>query len=216
MFTGFGDEALLFYEGLEADNSRSYWTDQAERYERAVRAPMLALIAALEPEFGPMKFFRPQRDLRFSADKSPYKTTAAAVTRGEAGAASYYVQFSADGLMYAAGYYRTERDQVERYRLAVADDRIGGELARVVRDLEADGYELTGETLKRAPRGFDPDHPRVDLLRRKSIAAVRHEGVQEWVGTPECLDRIVAGWRRMRPLAEWLEQHVGPPDPRSP
>src|SRR4051812_30135425 len=100
-FAGFGDEALLFYEGLEADNSRTYWTDQAERYERAVRTPMLALIAALEPEFGPMKFFRPQRDLRFSADKSPYKTHAGAVTRGEDGAAARYVQLSADGLMYA-------------------------------------------------------------------------------------------------------------------
>src|SRR3712207_3723652 len=91
-FAGFPDEALSFYEGLEADNSRAYWADNAEVYDRAVRRPMLALIAAAEPEFGRMKFFRPQRDLRFSADKSPYKTHAGAVTGGEDGSGSHYVQ----------------------------------------------------------------------------------------------------------------------------
>jgi uncharacterized protein (TIGR02453 family) len=212
-FTGFPEEALLFYEGLEADNSRAYWTDHAETYERAVRAPMLALLAAVEPEFGPMKFFRPQRDLRFSADKSPYKTHAGAVSRTEDGSGSCYVQVSADGLMAAGGYYRMSKDQIDRYRAAVADEKVGPKLAKLVAALERDGFTIHGEQLKRAPRGVDPDHPRVDLLRRKGLAAFRDHGTPGWLGTPACLDAVVDAWRAIAPLNRWLEQHVGPPEP---
>jgi uncharacterized protein (TIGR02453 family) len=211
-FAGFPDEALDFYEGLEADNSRAYWADHAETYERAVRAPMLALIAAVEPEFGPVKFFRPQRDLRFSADKTPYKAHAGAVAHDDAGF-SFYVQISAAGLLVAGGYYRMSKDQLERYRAAVADDRTGPALAKVVAALEAGGYDLHGEELKRAPRGFDPDHPRAGLLRRKGIAAFLDHGTPEWLGTPAALDAVVTTWRGTAPLARWLSLHVGAPEP---
>ncbi|GJF06552.1 hypothetical protein PSD17_54990 [Pseudonocardia sp. D17] len=102
-FEGFGEGAVEFYDGLLADNSKAYWTDQRAVYESDVREPMLALLAALEPEFGgPGKVFRPYRDVRFSADKTPYKTHCGGYTP------PYYVQLSADGLMVAAGYYRME------------------------------------------------------------------------------------------------------------
>jgi uncharacterized protein (TIGR02453 family) len=211
-FGGFPDEALLFYEGLEADNSRAYWTDHAEVYDRAVRAPMLALIAAVEPEFGPLKFFRPQRDLRFSADKSPYKTHAAAVSQAAEGG-SYYVQVSAAGLMVAGGYYRMAKDQIDRYRAAVADDRAGADLAELVAGLERDEFTMHGEELRRVPRGYDADHPRADLLRRKGLAAFREHGTPDWLGTPECIDAVVRTWRRITPLGQWLGRHVGPPEP---
>ncbi|TAL12327.1 MAG: DUF2461 family protein, partial [Frankiales bacterium] len=78
MFEGFPEEALVFYEGLEADNTKAYWTDHKALYDRTVKAPMEALLAQLEPEFGPATFFRPYRDVRFSKDKTPYKTHAGA------------------------------------------------------------------------------------------------------------------------------------------
>jgi uncharacterized protein (TIGR02453 family) len=212
-FAGFPDEALLFYEGLEADNSRAYWADHADAYDRAVRLPMLALIAAVEPEFGPMKFFRPQRDLRFSADKSPYKTHAGAVSGNADGSGSRYVQVSAAGLMVAGGYYRMSKDQIERYRAAVTDDTAGPGLARIVRKLEKGGFSIHGEELKRVPRGFDPEHPRADLLRRKGLAAFRDHGTPEWLGTSQCLDAVVTTWREIAPLNAWLERHVGAPEP---
>ena len=98
-FTGFGDGAVEFYDGLAADNSKAYWTDQSEVYETHVRAPMQALLAELEAEFGTGKIFRPYRDVRFSQDKTPYKTHCGAI------AGSYYVQVGPDGLLAAAGYY---------------------------------------------------------------------------------------------------------------
>ena len=211
-FAGFPDEALLFYEGLEADNSRAYWSDHAEVYERAVRAPMLALIAAVDPEFGPMKFFRPQRDLRFSADKSPYKTHAGAVGQG-GDSGTHYVQVSAAGLLVACGYYRMAKDQLERYRAAVDDDTTGRRLATIVERLEADGFAMHGERLKRVPRGFDPGHPRADLLRHKGLAAFADLGSPDWLGTPAALDQVVGTWRRAETLGRWLVRHVGPPEP---
>ena len=78
-FTGFPDEGLLFYEGLEADNSKTYWTRSKDTYDSCVRAPMQALVDALAAEFGTAKLFRPYRDVRFSNDKTPYKTHQGAV-----------------------------------------------------------------------------------------------------------------------------------------
>ena len=128
-FGGFPERALIFFEGLEADNSKPYWTDNRAVYERDVRAPMLALLAELEDEFGPGKLFRPYRDVRFSRDKTPYKTNAAA-TVGD-----YYLSLSADGLFLGGGIYHPAPDQLDRMRRAVADDVQGAALERIVADL---------------------------------------------------------------------------------
>ena len=102
-FRGFPPEALTFYEGLEADNSKAYWTANKRIYEDCVRAPMEMLCESLQAEFGPMRIFRPYRDVRFSKDKSPYKTAIAAAGEGEGGT-GYYVMLSATGLYAGAGY----------------------------------------------------------------------------------------------------------------
>lgn len=209
-FSGFPDEALAFYEGLEADNSRTYWNDHQAIYLEAVKEPLLALLAELEAEFGTAKIFRPYRDVRFSKDKSPYKTTAAAVIHQSDGEGSLYLQFSAAGLMTGGGYYQMAPDQIARYRAAVADDRRGPELSAVVAALSSDGYSVGGEELKRVPRGFEPAHPRADLLRRKGIAAFREHGTPPWLATPQVLDIVARDWRTMGPLNEWLRRNVGP------
>ena len=73
-FRGWPVEAIEFFEGLEADNSKTYWQRNKEVYDSMVRVPMEELLAELGPEFGESRIFRPYRDIRFSADKSPYKT----------------------------------------------------------------------------------------------------------------------------------------------
>ena len=99
-FTGFPDEGLVFYEGLEADNSKTFWTAHKAEYDAFVRAPMLALLEGLGGEFGTAKMFRPYRDVRFSHDKTPYKThQGAVVTPDGRGTGSWYVQVSSDGLL---------------------------------------------------------------------------------------------------------------------
>jgi uncharacterized protein (TIGR02453 family) len=210
-FDGFPEEALDFYEGLEADNSKTYWQQHKTTYETCVRAPMQALLDALEPEFGPGKIFRPNRDLRFSADKSPYKTHCGAVLSDHSGQAGGYVQLSAAGLLVAGGYYSTGPDQVERYRRAVADDVPGSRLERIVADLRAAGHEISGHRLK-SVRGYPKDHPRIDLLVHRTLYARHSWKPEPWLSTPAVLDAVRDAWHAFQPLNDWLADHVGPSD----
>lgn len=208
-FSGFGERLIDFYEGLEADNSKAYWTDHKPVYDEQVHGPMVQLLAELEDEFGPGKVFRPYRDVRFSRDKTPYKTWCGGVVEDRRGD-GFYVQVGAEGLLVASGYWDTRSDQVERYRSAVADDRRGGELTAILGRLAGQGFTTEGHRLKRPPRGFDAEHPRVELAKHKTLYGARRWPPDEVLHTPECLDRVRDGWRAVRPLSRWLDEHVGP------
>jgi uncharacterized protein (TIGR02453 family) len=209
-FRGWPKEALDFYVGLEADNSRQYWLAHKAIYDESVKAPFLELSDAVEREFGPLRVFRPNRDIRFSKDKSPYKIAAAAATEGEGGAA-YYVQIASGGLYVGSGYYHLMPDQLERYRVAVADERRGPKLAAAVAALRKQRYGVDSrESLKSAPRGYPPDHPRIDLLRNKGMHAGKEFGAPGWLRTKAALDRIVKTWRDAGPMNRWLDKNVGP------
>jgi len=209
-FAGFPERSLEFYEGLEADNTKAYWTDHRQVYEQDVRAPMQELLAALEPEFGPAKLFRPYRDVRFSKDKTPYKTAAAAAI-GDDVQGGLYVQLSAAGLMLAGGAHSMTTDQARRLRAAIADDRPGRAVTQVLDALRAEGFSIEGERLKRLPKEFTPEHPRVDLLTMKQLFAVRRDVAGEWLHTPGAVSEVAAAWRALAPLNGWLREHVGPP-----
>lgn len=203
-FRGWPIEAVEFYEGLEADNSKVFWQEHKTVYERQVKAPMEELLAELADEFGEGRLFRPYRDVRFSADKTPYKTTCAA-TLG-----SGYVAFSADGLSVGSGLYMPEPATLTRFRAAVDADDTGTELAVIVADLHRAGYQtMAHEVLKTAPRGFPKDHPRIELLRHKGIAMMKSWPVGAWLGTRKAKDRVVTALRAAAPLNEWLARHVG-------
>jgi len=208
-FTGFGDDAVEFYDGLLADNSKAYWSDRKAVYESHVRGPMQELLAELEPEFGPGKIFRPYRDVRFAKDKSPYKTACGAT------AGPFYVQVSAEGLMAAAGHYQMTPDQLARYRTAVDDDRRGADLAARLAALGAAGLTVAGDQLRSRPRGFAADHPRLELLRHRSLYAWRAWPPDDALHEPAARHRVVDTWRTLRPLEEWLADHVGPGERRS-
>ncbi len=217
-FRGFPADAISFFEGLVADNSREYWTANKDIYERAVKGPMAALIEEVDERYRPMRMFRPNRDVRFSADKSPYKTNIAAM--GErAGGAIYYVHLSADGLYAGSGYYHMANDQLDRYRRAVADERTGKEIAALVAAAEKKGSEtMAHDELKTAPRGYAKDHPRIALLRKKGLGTGRGWPVAAWLGTAKAKARIEEVWRTGDGVNDWLDAHVGPteepPDPR--
>ncbi|MDG4823130.1 DUF2461 domain-containing protein [Asanoa sp. WMMD1127] len=210
-FRGWPSEALEFYEGLAADNSKTYWTAHKSVYDDLVRAPMQALLDELEPEFGGGRIFRPYRDVRFSADKSPYKTAiAATLERGG------YLHLSADGLAAGSGMYHMERDQLARYRAAVDDDKTGARLAEIVAEAADDGVRIHGhEQLKRIPRGYPADHPRADLLRHKGLVAWKEWPVAPWLGTAAAKRRVTAFLRASAPLNQWLASYVGPSIPHA-
>lgn len=205
-FAGWPKEAVTFYEGLEADNSKAYWTAHKDVYERAVRAPLEALLAELAPEFGPGRPFRPYRDVRFSKDKSPYKTSAAALV-GEHG----YIALSADGLNVGGGMVHLAPDQLERYRRAVDDEASGATLEAVVRSIRTAGHDCgPHEALKGAPKGYAKDHQRIELLRAKGLIMWHAWPPTTWLATASAKVRIENVLRAAAPLTAWLDQHVGP------
>ncbi len=204
-FRGWPEESLEFFAGLEVDNSKTYWHAHKDVYETAVRAPMEALVDELTPEFGEGKVFRPYRDIRFSADKSPYKTNIAA-TLGAG-----YVQLSADGLGVGSGMWHMAPDQLERYREAVDEDRSGTALEGIVATARKAGLTVNGhEQLKTAPKGYAKDHPRIELLRSKGLITWKEWAPARWLGTSKAKDRVVEFLRHSQPLNAWLQTNVGP------
>jgi uncharacterized protein (TIGR02453 family) len=198
-------EAVEFYEGLEADNSKAYWTAHKAVWEQKVRAPMEELLRELAPQFGEGKIFRPYRDVRFSRDKSPYKTSLAAVL-----SSGGYIQLDSAGLGVGAGMYTMEPAPLDRFRKAIVDDRTGGELDRLVAELRRKRIEISAHgSLKTAPKGYSKGHPRADLLRQKGLIAWKQWPAGAWLGTKQAKTRVEDFLHTAGPLLGWLRKNVG-------
>jgi uncharacterized protein (TIGR02453 family) len=169
------------------------------------RAEALEFFDGLEPEWGEGRIFRPYRDVRFSSDKSPYKTSIAAMV-GEG-----YVQLTAEGLAAGCGMWEMAPDQLERYRQAVDDERSGKRLSGLVAEARGAGLDVAAHgELKTAPRGYPKDHPRIELLRYKGLVTWREWPAGAWLGTKKAKDRVAEFFRLSRPLNKWLRTNVGP------
>jgi uncharacterized protein (TIGR02453 family) len=211
-FQGFGPQVFAWFEGLERENTKAYFTATRDLYEREVRGALEALLDELSETFGgESRMFRQQRDLRFSPDKSPYKTRTYGVLHNVPGAgAGFYADLSARGLYAGTGYYRLAGDQLARYRDAVAGEHSGPPLAEAAAAALQAGLDLHGETLRGAPRGYPADHPRIDLLRRKALFAGRALPGAGGIDRDAALGHVAATWRAAEPINAWLDEHVGP------
>ncbi len=207
-FTGFGKGAVAFYDELAANNTRDWWHANKRRYEDEVRRPMELLLQDVSDDFGEAKLFRPNRDTRFSNDKTPYKTNIAAVIHLDDGG-SVYVSLGAEGMHVGGGMYHPERPVLARLREAIDDDRSGRELERIAAGLRKAKADVTAhDTLKTAPRGYPADHPRIDLLRMSGIIGMWEHQPGAWLHTAKAKDRVVDGWRTLQPLNDWLARNV--------
>jgi uncharacterized protein (TIGR02453 family) len=204
-FVGFPSAAFDFYDDLEIDNSKTFWDAHKSVYEQAVKQPMLDLTSALEPEFGQAKLFRPYRDVRFARDKTPYKTHQGAfVAAGPA--TGWYLELAASGFRVGAGYYDASSARLAAIRQAI-DAPTGAELEKLVRRLGRAGWQISGDAVKTTPRGYDADHPRLELLRHKTLFAGRSYSFDEVIDRPDLVDRVRKDWRAVRPLVDWLITH---------
>ncbi len=182
-FQGFPSAALDFYDDLEIDNTKSFWEAHKAVYADSVKAPMVALTEALAPEFGAAKIFRPYRDVRFAKDKTPYKTHQGAYV-AVAPATGWYVEVERPRCAGGLGFLprggsgpgpdpRRHRRRAHRHRAREAADS----------PCERKGFELGGDRLKTTPRGYDADHPRIDLLRHKSMTLGKSYGFEPVIHT---------------------------------
>jgi uncharacterized protein (TIGR02453 family) len=211
-FDGFGPQVRAWFEGLEADNSRAYFAAHRDFFDAEIRDQIEALLTELAAQFGgDVKVFRQHRDVRFSPDKSPYKLNTYGIVHGsELAQLGLYASISARGLVAGSGYFRMARDQLERYREGVDDQRAGNELVELAAAACADGLELWGESLATAPRGYPRDHPRIELLRRTSLTLGATLSQSAGIGRDEGLGFVADTWRASAPVTGWLDRHVGP------
>lgn len=210
-FAGFGPEVHEWFRGLEADNSKEYFAAHRQFFDDEVRGQMEALLTELGERFGgEVKLFRQNRDIRFSADKSPYKTNTYGVLRGtEIAAEGLYASISARGLVAGSGYHVMGRDQLDRYREAVDDDEHGTELSKLVGKAEKAGLEVWGASLTTTPRGYPKDHERIALLRRKSLSLGATTSSERGISRADGLRFVTRTWRAAAPVTGWLDEHVG-------
>jgi uncharacterized protein (TIGR02453 family) len=208
--TGFRAQATRFFQDLEEDNSRDFWNGHKEVFEREVKQPMTELLESLPEAYQPFRLFRMNRDLRFTKDKSPYKTHLGAIS--DSGGKDYYLHLDGTGLMAAAGMYMMEPDQLDRYRSAVDDDQSGPALERILAGLETRSVktqDIGMPALKSAPRGYAKDHPRIALLRQKGLIGYRNLAGAKLRNGSAVRDFVVETFEACGPLVAWLGEHVG-------
>lgn len=211
VFTGWPADGPVFLAELADDNTRGFWMENVHRYRCALLEPTRALAAALTAEFGSPRVFRAHIDRRFRPNAAPYRTDTGITVAGPGGT-PYAAVLSVQGLAVQVGYQVFDPGQLRRYREAV-DGPAGEALEEVLGVLRRDDL-VPGDVpaLTRQPRGYPADHPRLVLLRLRGLHVDRVWGAGEWLSTAEPLERVAAAWRAARPLADWLDAHVGPRD----
>jgi uncharacterized protein (TIGR02453 family) len=211
-FRGWPPEALEFLAELEADNDRDWFKANRARYDEHLVAPALALAEDLSG-FGRPHLFRPWNDTRFHA-RPPIKEHIG-LAIGFEGTGGYYVELSLDGLLVAGGLYHPAPDQLDRLRKAIESPRTAKPLERAIGGAEKAGLTLNEPELKRAPRGYPADHPRLDLLRRRRLTVSKRHDLRAWLHRPEAGRRILDGLAGAEPLVNWLREQVGPTQQQS-
>jgi uncharacterized protein (TIGR02453 family) len=225
---GFNKRTLTFFRQLARHNDKPWFEAHRDEYENDVRAPMRELIeeldvrfAQLAPEIGgdrKRSMFRINRDIRFSKDKSPYKTNAACWfyhrnasrtvgAEAEEGSAGFYFHLQPGKSGLGAGLWMPPRSQLNKLRAAIADDPDAFEemVSSIPRRFGGLGDEAV---LKRMPRGFAEDHPAAKWLRYQSFTTGR--GLTDAQVTKTSLATLLANeYKALLPLVRWLNGALG-------
>lgn len=207
-FEGFPKKGLKFLRDLTKNNDRDWFKANKPIFEEYVKGPIEAFVADAEPEFGPGKVFRIYRDVRFSKNKDPYKTHASAVF--EKSGLVFYMHIEPKEMFVATGCYQMQKDQLKRFYAAIDDEKSGKQLERLVAAAEKAGYEIGGEALKNAARGYPRDHVRARFLKHKGLTISQRWKKAAWWHSVEMGERVVKAWRGGAKLNAWLAENVGP------
>jgi uncharacterized protein (TIGR02453 family) len=222
----FGPELFAFLRDLAANNDRAWFLANKERYERAVRDPLLRFIEGFGPKLERISkhyladprpvggsMFRLHRDTRFSRDKSPYKTHAAAQFRHLRGkdvhAPGFYLHLEPKNAFLGVGIWHPEAEALEKVRAALIDRGAVWKKAITTKSFTA-VYELAGESLQRSPRGFDPDHPLIEEIKRKDFIGTSALSERDVV-SPGFMDQVADRFSAARPMMRFLAEALGLP-----
>jgi uncharacterized protein (TIGR02453 family) len=213
-FKGFDKDAIAFLHELTIEMNKDWFEANKPRYQRVWVEPLTALLehvqAKLAKIYAPVKLvphvFRIYRDVRFSKDKTPYKTHVAGVLRTGVGSAMY-LHVETDEEWVGAGTYFFEDTQLPKWRKLVAADRTGKDIQGIVGKLRKKGYEVGGhEDYKRVPKPFTDDHPRAEFLRMKGLTAAFPAMPKGMLHRADLADWLVEHGRAVAPMVSWLRR----------
>jgi uncharacterized protein (TIGR02453 family) len=225
-FSHFPSETINFYRQLEQNNNRQWFEDHKQDYLEYVQKPSLAFITVMGERLknispamvydtrtnGAGSLMRIYRDVRFSPDKTPYKTNLGIVFWEGKGKKfenpGLYFHVEPHALGFYCGMYGFQKDMLHTYRESVVDDLLGSELVEVIYILKSSGYEVGGEHYKRVPRNFDADHPRAEFLKFNTLYCSIADLNPELMTQPEFMDVAYGHWTKMAPLHHWLVKVV--------
>lgn len=223
MFSGIPKRTLVFLSELSRNNEKAWFDAHRDDYEQSFIEPAKELVEALAK---PLKKLDPKlhaeprvngsilrinRDIRFSKDKSPYKTHVAALLwEGEDKHESpaVYLHVSPSEVIIGGGLYAFDEARLDRYRKLVVQEKAGEALAHAVKKLEKAGLSLEGEKSVRPPRGVTPEHPRAELSKHKGLAAARTMKPGGYLYTGELADRAEEIAKAYLPLHAWLRDEL--------
>ena len=201
-------DARTFLSELHANNTRDWFMENKARYDSQLKGPSEVLLDVLASDLQQItgqhvspKLFRQQRDIRFSKDKTPYKTHLHMLWHvGEGlGRTAFYFGIELDRIVLGGGCMGMEKDKLVAYRKRVSGAK-GKDLMRAISDAGRSGIRFSEPELKRVPAPFPADHPQGDLLRHKSLTF--------WKDLPhqpaDLRKSLKGGFASLMPLQEWL------------
>lgn len=219
-FSGLPKDFFAFFKELAKNNERPWFEANKDRYKNSVVGPLQDLILAMQPRLAKISkhivadprpvggsLFRIYRDTRFSKDKSPYKTNAGVHFRHAAGkdahVPGFYLHLAPDEVFFGGGIWMPEADALAKIRHAIAGK--SSKWAKVSADpaFKKTFGSVGGEGLARPPKGFDPEHPFIEDLKRKSFFAMRDSTPAETQG-PKFADTLAATFANAKPLMKFL------------
>lgn len=227
-FSGFPASGLRFFADLKENNDRDWFNANKPTYLNDVVEPAKAFIIELggmlqgiNPGInfdtrtnGSGSMFRIYRDVRFSKDKSPYKTHCGMVfwlgQGKKSNSPAYYVGIGADGAGVYAGLWQFEKDRLAAYRDAVDDPAKADELDEILGALREKGYEIGGQTYKRVPRGFEADHPHADLLKHSAVHGAWPRMEIDIVTSPDFVPAVFEHCLNYHPMVDWIARNTTP------
>ena len=226
-FEGFPPSALQFFADLKKNNNREWFDAHRDTFDNDViesaKAFILSLgglLQSLHPAIGfdtrtngSGSLFRIYRDVRFSQDKSPFKTYLGmkfwlGKNPKKTENPGFYVGLGSEGAGVYAGMWEFPKPVLEQYRKTLDNPDRGAALNSILVRLEKAGYEVGEPHYKRVPRGFDPDHPNAELLKRNGVMAAMPKTPASVVTSPDFLPTAFDHCRTMWPMVEWIHDHV--------
>ncbi len=225
VFSGFPKEMVVFLNNLEKNNNKHWFDEHKNDYEKFVKNPAVEFVVTMgakleniSPEINAIpkvnkSLFRVNRDIRFSKDKRPYKTNMGIwFWEGEGKrmeCSGYYFHYAKEKIMLGVGMYMFSKDQLNKYRNAVIDKKLGEELDKAVKNVSKKNYAIGKKHYKKTPRGFDPEHPNGEYLLYNGLTAGIEDTITNDFYSSGLIDYAYQHYKNMKPIHDWLKKVFG-------